>query len=141
MEERPLAYAVEIVRLTDSLTRSRAGHHVAGQLLRSGTSPLSSHAEAQGAESPDDFRHKLRICLKELRESHRWLKPAQRVPLIKPPDRMDDLIRETDKLIAIFVASIKTAERKRRRSDLVGCSMFDVECSMFQNQPGEETHA
>ena len=114
LEERLLAYAAAIISVTESFVRSAAGVHVAGQLLRSGTSPLSHHGEAQGAESPDDFVHKLRIGLKELRESSRWLKLAQRVPLVRPASRLDELIAETNELTAIFVASIRTAERQRR---------------------------
>lgn len=113
LEERLLAYATSIIRATESFNRSTAGRHVAGQLLRSGTSPLSNHGEAQGAESQDDFIHKLRIVLKELRESSRWLQLARRVPLVKSPDRLDDLMTETNELISIFVASIRTAEKRR----------------------------
>ena len=55
LEDRLLDYAARIIRLTDALPRSRAASHVADQLLRSGTAPLSNHGEAQAAESPDDF--------------------------------------------------------------------------------------
>jgi four helix bundle protein len=113
LEERLLEYAARIIRLVEWLPDTRAGNHVAGQLLRSGTSPLPNHGEAQAAESVRDFVHKLRICLKELRESWRWLRLIQRVPLV-PPKRVGALIGETDELIRIFVASIKTAQRKRR---------------------------
>src|SRR5690348_14180156 len=68
LEERLLEYACRIVRLVGRLPRTRAGNHVAKQLLRSGTSPLPNHGEAQAAESTNDFVHKLKICLKELRE-------------------------------------------------------------------------
>ena len=77
LEERLLEYAARIIRLADSLKNSRAANHVGGQLLRSGTSPLPNHGEARAAESLNDFVHKLKICLKELRESHRWLRRAQ----------------------------------------------------------------
>ena len=111
LEERLLEYAARIIRLVDSLPASRAGNHVAGQLLRSGTSPLPNHGEAQAAESRADFIHKLGICHKELRESRRWLRLIKRVPLIKPPAKLDPLIEETVELIKIFWASIRTAER------------------------------
>ena len=112
LEERLLEFAVEIIQLTEALPNTRAGNHVAGQLLRSGTSPYPNHGEAQAAESPKDFVHKLRVALKELRESHRWLKLVQRVPLIEPPDRVAELISECDELIRIFVASIRTAGKQ-----------------------------
>src|SRR5882762_6246461 len=74
LEERLLQYAARVIRLASRLPRDRSGNHIANQFLRSGTSPLGNHAEAQAAESPADFIHKLRVCLKELRESHRWLR-------------------------------------------------------------------
>lgn len=110
LEERLLNYAAEIVRLTEQLPHSRAGNHVAGQLLRSGTSPLPNHGEAQAAESRDDFVHKLSICLKELRESRRWLRLILRVPLTSEPVRVESLVVETEELIRIFAKSIKTAK-------------------------------
>ena len=80
----------------------------------SGTSPYLSHGEAQAAESQKDFVHKLRISLKELRETQRWLKLIQKVPLIKKPELLNDILEETEELIKIFVTSIKTAEKKKK---------------------------
>ena len=116
LEERLLKFAARVCRLVEQLPRTRAGNHIAGQLLRSGTSPLSNHAEAQAAESPDDFVHKLRISLKELRESKRWLLLIQTVPLLKPPAKLDPLVEENDELIRIFVASIRTSTAKSART-------------------------
>lgn len=110
LEERLLEYASLVIRLVDELPNTRAGNHVAGQLLRSGTSPLPNHGEAQAAESASDFIHKLRICLKELRESHRWLRLIQRVPLLEASAKVDLLLKETDALVRIFVKSIQTAQ-------------------------------
>ena len=113
LEERLLEFAVSVIRLTEGLPNTRAGNHVDGQLLRSGTSAYPNHGEAQAAESPSDFVHKLRVGLKELRESQRWLRLIQRVPLIEPPERVTGLIAECDELVRIFVASIRTAEKRR----------------------------
>ena len=110
LEERLLEYAARIVRLVEKLPNTRAGNHVAGQLLRSGTSALPNHAEAQGAESRKDFVHKLKICHKELRESRRWLRLIQRVPLLKA-SAVQPLVQETEELIRIFSTSIRTASR------------------------------
>ena len=111
LEERLLDYAANIIRLVERLPDTRAGNHVAGQLLRSGTSPLPNHGEAQAAESRNDFVHKFSICLKELRESRRWLRLIKRVPLTKLPGEVDPVLVETEALIKIFAASIQTAER------------------------------
>ena len=114
LEERLLEYSVRIIKIVEQLPNTRVGNHVAGQLLRSGTSPYPNHGEAQAAESPKDFIHnKLRVSLKELRETQRWLKLIQRVPLIKKPELLNDILQETDELIKIFVTSIKTAKKKQ----------------------------
>ena len=67
LEERLLTYSVDIIKIVEQIPNTRTGNHIAGQLLRSGTSPYPNHGEAQSAESPKDFIHKLRISLKELR--------------------------------------------------------------------------
>lgn len=120
LEERLLSYSVRIIRLVEALPATRAGNHVAGQLLRSGTSPLPNHAEAQAAESRADFVHKLKICLKELRESLRWLRLVGRVPLVKPASKVESLEAETEELVRIFSASVRTAQQRPsgRRSKL-----------------------
>jgi len=112
LEERLLEFSVRIIRLSESLPATRVGNHVAGQLLRSGTAPLPMHGEAQAAESARDFQHKLRVALKELRETFRWLKLAQRTPLIKPAAKLDPLLAECDELIRIFVTSLRTSESR-----------------------------
>jgi four helix bundle protein len=81
--------------------------------MRSGTTPLPNHGEAQAVESANDFVQKLKICLKELRESWRWLLLIQRVPLLRPR-LVEALVEETDELIRIFVRSIQTAEQRKR---------------------------
>ncbi len=112
LEERLLEYAASIIRLVRELPKDRESNHVAGQLLRSGTSPLPNHGEAEAAESPADFVHKLKVCLKELRETRRWLLLVLRVPLVARSATLDALLQETFELIRIFVASIRTAERR-----------------------------
>lgn len=115
LEERLLDYAVSIILFTESMLKSEAGRHIAGQLLRSGTAPLGHQGEAVSAESPKDFIHKMKIGLKELRESLRWLKLAVRVPLVKNTDSAAPILDETEQLIRIFVASIRTAKANALR--------------------------
>lgn len=81
LEERLLDYSARIITLARKLDADFVERHIGKQLLRSGTAPMSSHGEAQAAESPADFIHKLRIGLKELRESMRWIKLAVRAKL------------------------------------------------------------
>lgn len=110
LEERLIDFAVRIGRVVDALPRSRLGQHVAGQLVRSGTSPAPNYAEGCAAESRRDFIHKLSISLKELRETLIWLRIIQKVELL-PSARLDDLLDETDQLCRIIAASILTARR------------------------------
>ncbi len=113
LEERLLEFAVRIIRLTESMKRTPAGIYVADQLLRSGTSPYGHHGEAEGAESRDDFIHKLKVCYKELREARRWLRLVQRTPLVEKPELLEPLRGEAEELVRIFSASIRTAAAKR----------------------------
>jgi four helix bundle protein len=114
LEDRLIDYAVSVIGLCDALPSTPAGRHVGGQLLRSGTSPAPNYGEAQSAESPADFIHKLRICLKELRESNVWLKMIVRANLLPTEVSVDFLLRETNELISILVKSIQTAQRNRK---------------------------
>lgn len=113
LEERLLDFGAEIIFLTRNLNADYAERHVGNQLLRSGTAPLSHHGEAQAAESPADFIHKLRLALKELRESERWLKLIVRAALLPKGTDLAPILDETDQLIRIFVTSIATAEKRR----------------------------
>lgn len=112
LEDRLLEYAARVIRLVDALPVTRAGRHVADQLLRCGTSPLANHGELQGAESRKDFIHKLGLCLKEIDEAWRWLRLIRSVPML-PPKKIDPLLSETEELIKIFAASIRTAQRNK----------------------------
>jgi four helix bundle protein len=113
LEGRLLEFAAQIIRLVEQLPATRAGNHVAGQILRSGTSPLPNHGEAQAAESRKYFVHKLSISLKKLRETPRWLRLIKRVALVEPPGKIDALLGGTGQLIKIFAASIRTALSKK----------------------------
>jgi four helix bundle protein len=81
--------------------------------MRSGTSPYAQHAEAEDAESMDDFIHKLKLCLKEMRETRRWLRLIYRVPLVKKPELLNPLLQESDELIRIFRQSVITARSRK----------------------------
>jgi len=74
LEDRLINFAVMVIGVVEVLPNSKAGNHIAGQLVRSGTSPAPNYGEARSAESRKDFIHKMKISLKELRESVIWLK-------------------------------------------------------------------
>ncbi len=114
LEERLIGFGVRIIRLAEALPKTRAGNHIAGQIIRSGTSPAPNYGEAQSAESRPDFIHKMQICLKELRETRVWLLTTAKAALVNPPSDLDSLIDESNQLISIFVTSVKTARQRSR---------------------------
>jgi four helix bundle protein len=124
LEERLLEFASAVIDLSEILPDSRAGNHIAGQILRSGTSPFPNHGEAESAESRDDFIHKLKICLKELRETRRWARLIQRKGWAKNESALLLVLSESDELIRIFMSSIRTTQQnalaqKRKPETLV----------------------
>jgi len=108
LEERLIDFAVRIVKLSANLPRTPAGKHIAGQIMRSGTSPAPNYGEARGAESHADFVHKLRIVLKELNETSIWLKVIERSQMQKE-ELLVEIMGENTELCRIFTASLKTA--------------------------------
>jgi four helix bundle protein len=115
LEDRLIEFSVLIIRITENLNNTRAGNHIAGQLVRSGTAPALIYGEAQSAESRNDFIHKLKILLKELRETLVALKIIKRVPLNKTIELVDKSMIECVELISIFVKSIETARKNNEK--------------------------
>ena len=111
LQERLVLFAVKIIDLVTCLPKTTAGRHVAGQVLRSGTSPAPNYAEARGAESRADFVHKLRIAVKELNETGIWLLIILKARM-SPDARVAGLIKENRELACILSASIRTAQAK-----------------------------
>jgi len=112
LEERLIDFAVRIIRISASLPKTPAGRHVAGQILRAGTSPAPNYGEARGAESRADFVHKIRVVLKELNETSIWLRIIERSKMLKP-EMLIDIVQENGDLCRIFAASLKTARRNQ----------------------------
>ena len=112
LEDRLIDFAVRIISVVEALPDSKAGKHVASQLVRSGTSPAPNYGEARAAESRADFVHKLKVALKELRETLIWLRIIERKPML-PSSRLGNIVNECDELISIFVASLKTASKRQ----------------------------
>ncbi len=115
LQDRLIDYAVRIIKLSEALPDSKAGKHVASQILHSGTSPAPNYGEAQSAESKADFIHKIKIGLKELRETEIWLKIISKVPMVEPASQLAPLLLETDELIAILFTSAETARKGTSR--------------------------
>lgn len=107
LEDRLIEFASRIIDLVEALPKKPAAKHLGGQLLRSGTSPALNYGEARGAESPSDFVHKMRVCLKELRETFICIKIINKRKWF-PEGKLNAIMKENDELIAIFVSSIRT---------------------------------
>jgi len=115
LQDRLVDYAVRIIKLSEALPETKAGKHIATQLLRSGTAPAPNYGEAQSAESRADFVHKLKVGLKELRETDIWLKVIVKAQMVKPASLIALLLQETDELIAILFTSVMTARKSKPR--------------------------
>lgn len=113
IEERLIKFSLQIIDLVEMLPKNRTGNHFAGQLIRSGTSPALNYGEAQVAESRDDFIHKMKICLKELKETNVALQIIQRKPLVNDMTMLENILNESGELISIFVKSIETAKKNK----------------------------
>jgi len=112
LSERLLGFASSAIKIADALTNTVAGRHVAGQLIRAGTSCGSNYEEACGAESRSDFAHKMSIVLKELKESRFWLRLISRAELLTS-NLTEPALDECQQLCAIVAKSILTAKRRR----------------------------
>jgi four helix bundle protein len=115
LEQRLIDFAVRVIKLSARLPRTPAGKHIAGQILRSGTSPAPNYGEARGGESHADFVHKLSVVLKELNETQIWLRIVKQSALLKP-HLLADLVEENQELCRIFTSSLKTARASKRDS-------------------------
>ncbi|RZJ31956.1 MAG: four helix bundle protein [Flavobacterium sp.] len=113
LHDRLIDFAVAIINITKGVEPSKAGNHLVGQIIRSGSSPSLNYSEAQSAESRNDFIHKMSIVLKELRETFSCLRIIERASLYSEGDnKIHDTIKENNELISIFVKSIETSKSK-----------------------------
>ena len=113
LEERLISFAVSAITLVTSLKKDRVGQHLGGQLLRSGSSPALNYAEALAAESTKDFIHKIKIVLKELRETMVCIRILVRINFVTSNN---PIIKECDELIAIFTKSTSTLKKKQMQN-------------------------
>ena len=115
LEDRLIRFAANIIRLAELLPKTPIGNHMKGQIVRSGTSPALNYGEAQGAESKNDFIHKMSVCLKELRETFVATKIIKQSGLVKNLNMLEDCYVENNELISIFVKSIETVKKNNKK--------------------------
>ena len=111
LSNRFMEFAVSIVKIEKQLCRTYSGRHIYGQLFRAGTSVGANYEEARAGESKADFIHKMQIVLKELRESHFWIKLIIAGKLITSEDEvLKYLLNESRELSSITGKSVVTAK-------------------------------
>ena len=111
IEDRLVEFSCRIIEVVEVIPSSRAGTYIAGQLIRCGLAPALLYGEAQGAESRADFIHKMKISLKELKETRVCLKIISKAKMITPVERLDNIQSENEQLISIIAKSIETAKK------------------------------
>ncbi len=111
LEERLIDFAVLIIEISNNFSNTKAGKHLQGQIIRSGTSPALNYGEAQSGESRKDFIHKMKIALKELRETFVGLKIVSKAKIFHDESKIQFAMKENNELISIFVKSIETAQK------------------------------
>jgi four helix bundle protein len=114
-----------VIGVVELLPSSKAGNHIGGYMIRSGTSPAPNYGEARSAESRRDFIHKMKISLKELRETIIWLKIISRKQLVDDT-LVSRVIAECDELIAIFIASTRTADLAEVQVQNIGNTLGSI---------------
>jgi len=119
LENRLIDFAIRVSEVVESLPKTKLANQVGNQIIKSGTSPALNYGEAQSAESLNDFIHKMKVVLKELRETYICLKIIIRKPLITPVSKLNGILQENNELISIFVKSIETATKNRARGSSI----------------------
>ncbi len=112
LDQRLLEFALHALKVVETLPVTRVCLHLGDQLMRSGTSVALNYGEAQAAESPMDFARKMKVVLKDLRESYTAVRIPKAKSLLKDPE----LVGENNELMAISVARIKAATRNASNS-------------------------
>lgn len=116
LADRLLEYGVQIIKLVESLPKTRVCTRIGDQLLSCGTSVGANYEEAQGAESKNDFIHKLQIVLKELRESNYWLRLIAKLAIV-PSVRLESVLDESNQVRAMLSKAVATAKGKAKRKN------------------------
>jgi four helix bundle protein len=109
LKVRTKGFTLRVIKLIDAMPRSPAGQVIARQLIRSATSVGANYRAACRAQSRAEFAAKMSIVVEEADESLYWLELVSEAGLIKP-ERLAELLREGNELLAIAIASRKTAK-------------------------------
>ncbi len=119
LEDRLIDFAAKVIAFIELLSKNQAGNHISNQIVRSSISSALNYGEAQSAESRKDFIHKIKIVLKELRETHIALRIILKSKLVKNISEVGILMTECNELVSIFVKSVETAEKNMNKKTTV----------------------
>ena len=112
LEDRLVKFAILIIEVCDLLPHSKAANNLEHQLSKSGTAPALLYGEVQAAESRNDFIHKMKVLLKELRESRICLRIIDEKPIIRH-EKVVTALKECNELVGIFTKSVGTATKNK----------------------------
>jgi four helix bundle protein len=110
LEERLVMFSSAVIDFVERLPNKMLTKYLGSQLMRSSISPALNYGEAQAAESKKDFVHKMKLCLKELKETKVSLKILSTRPYVDQ-DRLSEIHKESEELISIFYSSIRTTQK------------------------------
>lgn len=112
LRARTKAFALRVISLSNAIPDTPVGRVIRGQLLRAGTSVGANYRSAKRAKSTADFISKMGTVEEEADETMYWMELIVEAGLMKE-DHVIDLYREADEIIAMTVASIKTARKSK----------------------------
>ena len=112
--DRLVEFVILISEVLEKLPNSKLGVYLEGQMIRSAGSSALHYGEAQSAESPADFIHKIKVVMKELRETNIGLKIIDKKKMLKDSNILRKALKEIDELLAIFSKSIETAKKNAK---------------------------
>lgn len=131
LEDRLVNFAVSIIEIDKLMPNSRVGNHLGGQILQSGTSPALNYGEAQSGESRQDFIHKIKIALIELRETFVCLKIIKKSKIINSTEAIDPALIENNEFIGVLVKSAETAQKNMAKFNSDFKFLIANPCSIF----------
>ena len=108
LKKRTKQFGLRVIKLVEALPSGQTAKVIGNQLLRSGLSVGANYRAACRGRSKADFISKAGISLEEADESLYWMEMLHEAGIV-PAEKMKDLMKEADELVAIFTASIKTA--------------------------------
>jgi four helix bundle protein len=116
--DRLRRFAVAVIKMSRKLDDSAEYKIIKNQLIKAATSAGANYEESQGAASTPDFINKVKISLKEMRESNYWLELlSQTIPHAERPAELDELIDESEQLKRILGSICsKFSDNKNKKS-------------------------